>query len=117
MKGKLKQIDKVWSVIWEDAEKKTIVTPLHPDNVNEINEWAKIFDNIEARIAGNPDVDFYITIDANINMVTEYAVLVKNNEENDWDYIFNEIEVNLKIDLPIRLKNWLRNTFHSPIKK
>jgi hypothetical protein len=34
--------------------------PLHPDDVKEIEQDAKIFDNIEARIAAYPDVEFEV---------------------------------------------------------
>ena len=34
-----------------------------------------------------------------------------------WDLIFNEIEGSLHTDLPIRVKNWLRNKFYSPVKR
>jgi hypothetical protein len=32
--------------------------PLHPDDVKQINRDAQVFDNIEARIAAYPDVEF-----------------------------------------------------------
>jgi len=34
-----------------------------------------------------------------------------------WDLIFAEIEGSLHSELPIRVKNWLRNKFYSPVKK
>lgn len=34
-----------------------------------------------------------------------------------WDDIFKEIESSLKIYLPIRLKNWIKNKFNPPTKK
>lgn len=34
-----------------------------------------------------------------------------------WDLIFHEIENSLHSDLPIRVKNWLRNKFYSPVKR
>ena len=34
--------------------------PLHPDDVKQINRDAQVFDNIEARIAAYPDVEFEI---------------------------------------------------------
>lgn len=38
-------------------------------------------------------------------------------EPNDWTKIFNHIEMVINVPLPIRLKNWLNNTFHPPIKR
>ena len=34
--------------------------PLHPSDVKQIEEDAKIFDNIEARIAAYPEVEFEV---------------------------------------------------------
>jgi hypothetical protein len=48
---------------------------LHPDDVKKIEEDAKVFDNIEARIAAYPDVEF--------EMVTEVVASVGNSEEQD----------------------------------
>jgi hypothetical protein len=48
---------------------------LHPDDVKQIEEDAKMFDNIEARIAAYPDVEF--------EMVTEVVASVGNSEEQD----------------------------------
>lgn len=36
---------------------------------------------------------------------------------DSWDEIFAEIEDSLHAELPIRVKNWLRNKFHTPVKK
>lgn len=38
------------------------------------------------------------------------------HEDNEmtWDDIFNEIENKLHSELPMRVKNWLKNTFESP---
>jgi hypothetical protein len=80
MKGTLHKTEQGWMVsrcvgdgvaeVWEET------IPLHPDNVDQINRDAQIFDNIEARIAASPEVEFEIVIDANINMVTQYAKLI-----------------------------------------
>ena len=34
--------------------------PLHPTDVEQIDEWSKVFDNIEGRIASSPEVEFEI---------------------------------------------------------
>ena len=61
MKGKLIKTDKGWMVgtvcyadIWSE------LLPLHPYDCHQIDEDSKRFDNIEARIAAYPDVDFLI---------------------------------------------------------
>lgn len=33
---------------------------LHPDDVKQIDEWSMVFDNIESRIASDPEVEFDI---------------------------------------------------------
>jgi len=51
-----------WIVWWTDSSVKNgaRMLPLHPDNVNQIIEDSKVFDNIEARIKAYPEVDFEI---------------------------------------------------------
>jgi hypothetical protein len=34
-----------------------------------------------------------------------------------WDEIFTEIEDSLHSPIPVRVKNWLKNKFETPIKK
>ena len=68
MKGKLIKTDEGWMV--EHGEIKPLWPPfsqivkteytLHPDDVKQINRDAQVFDNIEARIAAYPDVEFEI---------------------------------------------------------
>jgi hypothetical protein len=71
MKGTLQYVSKdetlvkswvVWYNEQPDGGNITFVDslPLHPDDVNEINAWEQIFDNVEARIAANPEVEFEI---------------------------------------------------------
>ena len=43
-----------YSVAKDDWE----TLPLHPEDVKQINRDAQVFDNIEARIAAYPDVEF-----------------------------------------------------------
>ena len=63
MKGTLHKTESGWEVINIQATLNGPLLqslPLHPDNVREINEWAERFDNIEARIASDPEVEFEI---------------------------------------------------------
>lgn len=66
MKGKLIKTETDWVVRLFDTEKAHDVMycgaewPLHPYDVHQIDEDSKRFDNIEARIAAYPDVDFLI---------------------------------------------------------
>ncbi len=58
MKGKLIKQDGRWYVTClEEGEWETYY-PLSLDDVNEINAWEQIFDNLEARIAADQDVNF-----------------------------------------------------------
>lgn len=65
MKGVLHKVDGDWKVshaTYNILSKRWIAgkLPLHPDDVKQIEEDAKVFDNIEARIAAYPDVEFEI---------------------------------------------------------
>jgi hypothetical protein len=64
----------------------------------------------------------------NIKLKTQKELLDSMVEDNQkmglydepdegWDLIFNEIEGSLHSELPIRVKNWLRNKFYSPVKR
>ena len=56
--------------------------PLHPDDVKQINRDAQVFDNIEARIAAYPEVEFEIVQYDGKTPISEgwsgYAKLVNN---------------------------------------
>ena len=56
MKGKIHKTEQGWVVEYA----KHAELPLHPDDVKQINRDAQVFDNIEARIAAYPDVEFEI---------------------------------------------------------
>ena len=65
MKGVLHKVDGDWKVshaTYNTLSKRWTAgkLPLHPDDVKQIEEDAKVFDNIEARIAAYPDVEFEI---------------------------------------------------------
>ena len=59
MKGKLVKWDNnKWMMMCiEEGDWETFY-PLCVDDVNEINAWEQVFDNVEARIAANQDVNF-----------------------------------------------------------
>jgi len=58
------------SIIFYDEE-----IPLHPDDVNQIFEDSKVFDNIEARIKCYPEVEFEIVTQQKISGIVTYAKL------------------------------------------
>jgi hypothetical protein len=66
--------EKGWIIKFGDSE-----LPLHPEDVSQINEWDRIFDNIEARILSQPECDFEIVtgLDNNeSNVFHEYAKII-----------------------------------------
>ena len=67
MVGTIRKTEKGWMMEYKVDEKTPIGhkswwenLPLHPDDVRQINDDAKVFDNIEARITAYPDVEFDI---------------------------------------------------------
>jgi len=67
MKGKLTNKQNEWVVVYEDIIRLFPFTQygikeltIHPDDVEQIRKDSLIFDNIEARIAAYPEVDFEI---------------------------------------------------------
>jgi len=83
MKGKLQKIDDKWFVAYK-MEPDLIATDgglvqLHPDDVKQLEEDSLVFDNIEARVAAYPEVNFYFKevwkqVDGETN-ITRYAKL------------------------------------------
>ena len=66
MKGLIKKTNGEWFVEYKMEVPTPIghkswweTLPLHPDDVEQIEKDAQVFDNIEARIACYPDVDFH----------------------------------------------------------
>lgn len=88
MKGKIIKTDQGWMVEHNVYERTPIghkswweILPLHPDDVKQINKDAQVFDNIEARIAAYPDVEFemmHLSVDPLGRDITTYAKLVNN---------------------------------------
>jgi len=65
MKGTLHKTEQGWVVTHSTYDMilkswKVGKFPLHPEDVKQINRDALVFDNIEARIAAYPDVEFEI---------------------------------------------------------
>jgi hypothetical protein len=88
MKGTLTKTEQGWMIIYDQILGEGIVKrnqhalPLHPDDVKQINRDAQIFDNIEARIAAYPKVEFEIVkeyVDSRTNDVQSYAKLTQHS--------------------------------------
>jgi hypothetical protein len=75
MKGELIKTEQGWMVMYA----KHAELPLHPEDVKQINRDAQVFDNIEARIAAYPEVEFdWCVIVQPDGKGKEYAKLVNN---------------------------------------
>jgi hypothetical protein len=84
MKGKLIKIEERWmvgTVCYADLWSNYI--PLHPDDVKQIERDSQVFDNIEARIAAYPNVEFDIVSDTYEKPGKEntYAKLIPSKEQ------------------------------------
>ena len=149
MKGKIIKTDRGWEVEYEEKvpelhflAKQTVAIPLHPDDVKQINADGQVFDNIKARIAAYPDVEFEL-IDKIIDLgrhgstIIRYAKITKtgafdkegnaitrgyvapteswsNVEKEYHNYSWEEGE-NKKF--PMEYSDWLKEFYLAPIKK
>ena len=63
MKGTLNKYLDEWGVLWNCAiptyAPSKQWTPLHPDDKKQIEQDSLVFDNVEARIAASPEVEFH----------------------------------------------------------
>jgi hypothetical protein len=83
MKGKLKRKeDNMWIVEYEDVifgDNRLSLEPyeiqLHPDDVEKMLELDRMFDNLEARINVNPEVEFDIVEHQKLSGIVKYAKL------------------------------------------
>lgn len=53
MKGTITKYNEMLMVVYDG-----ILLPLHPENMETIAELSKTFDNVDARILSNPEVEF-----------------------------------------------------------
>ena len=80
MKGELIKSEHGWMISYiENGEHKGI--SLHYDDVDYIRELEFTFDNIEARIATNPEVEFEIVENQKMSGVSRYGKLVNENSK------------------------------------
>lgn len=95
MKGKLVKKDNKWFVKHFEDWVGINHYELHPEDVKQIEEDSYMFDNIEARIAAYPDVEFELVQGPNLyrfmgnitNSYMAYAKLTPKEEpvdENDY---------------------------------
>lgn len=87
MKGILKKTQSGWIVNYDYTVNKNdwCTLPLHPADVEQINKDSQVFDNIEARIAAYPEIEFEIVTEwdngeVGVNGLT-YAKLLHHSVE------------------------------------
>jgi hypothetical protein len=106
MKGKLvKQKDNWYVVRVEEGDWETFY-PLHIDDINEINAWEQIFDNVGARIAANQEVEFEVVSEwengeVGVNGLT-YAKLISQGATCEYSGLpsvesYNDVISNTKL--------------------
>lgn len=83
MKGKMVKQENRWYVMRIEEGDWETYYPLSPHDVNQIEEDSKRFDNIEARIAAYPDVNFRIEDywETGLEEVIKVAVLIPDYPE------------------------------------
>ena len=88
-----------WQYVWAvQLENSRETLPLHPEDVNQIHELSKVFDNIEARILSNPTVQYNIvsaiTTSGGISCLVHYAKLVQSlSIETPKEVLYTKDEV------------------------
>mgnify|MGYP003353005778 CR=1 FL=1 len=101
MKGILHNTDSGWQVsysTYDMTQKKWLAGkyPLHPEDVREIQLDSLVFDNIEARIAAYPDVEF-VKVDDSIIDYEQLVIMsccnhniMANSSYSWWGSYLNE---------------------------
>jgi len=80
MKGELIKSEHGWMISYtENGEAKGV--SLHYEDVDYIRELEFTFDNIEARIAANPIVEFEIVENQKLTGVSRYGKLINENSK------------------------------------
>ncbi len=97
MKGTLCKTHRGWEVHCLDEKDEMKYYPLHPKHVREIQRDSLVFDNIEARINAYNSVEFFPIIDADIDLVREWACLIERDEtiqvsKKDLELILDAIQ-------------------------
>lgn len=76
--------NKEWIILYDEVIGNNIVKKnqhylqLHPDDVLYIADLSMIFDNVEARIAASPEVEFEIVQHQKMDGISTYAKLIKH---------------------------------------
>lgn len=114
MKGKLYKTEKGWVV------RNPVATNFQYTYYN-IHPYYEKYYFLDEDAEGS-EVEFEIEDfwETGLEEVYKVAKLIKPEYQSDdktWDEIFVEVEGSLHFEMPIRVKNWLKNKFKSPVKK
>ena len=129
MKGILKNTDKGWVVRYFDIEKAHDIMycgeslPLYQEtfDIDKKQPIVPLVDHkeveFEFKYHWEQGMEEWVKSAKLINV--EYPELEGTIQSDDktWDEIFVEVEDSLHFEMPIRVKNWLKNKFKSPVKK
>jgi hypothetical protein len=114
MKGVLKNREAQWFVWhWDEITQGYDSIPVHP----YLEKYYFLDEDAEGSEVEFEIEDFWET---GLEQVYKAAKLIKPEYQSDdktWDEIFVEVEGSLHFEMPIRVKNWLKNKFKSPVKK
>ena len=90
MKGRLLKANDQWMVSYNDSQGIFKLLPLHPYDVQIIEDQEQVFDNIEARISAHPDIEFGIEMfwETGVEEPFETALLIR--DDDDWDVTLND---------------------------
>jgi hypothetical protein len=101
MRGKIEKTEKGWIVRYEDIIRLFPFTqygmkelPLNPYDVKQIQEDSQRFDNIDARIAAYPDVNFQIEDfwETGMEEVIRVATLIPNTQSEALDFLAKQAQ-------------------------
>ena len=80
MRGILHNTDHGWMVTYTEGGTEKGLS-LHPDDIEFINDTKYTFDDLEAQIASNPEVEFEIVENQKLTGVSRYAKLINVNSK------------------------------------
>lgn len=121
MKGILKNREVQWFVWhWDEITQGYDSIPVHP----YLEKYYFLDEDSEG---GEVEFEIKYHWEEGMQQPIEVAKLIKpeyqslgetiQSDDKTWDEIFVEVEGSLHFEMPIRVKNWLKNKFKSPVKK
>jgi len=122
MKGILKKTEEGWFVVFDqrtmqDPSAEEGVLPLHPIDVEMIDEDSKVFDHIETRIRAYPEVEFEISMydgkshisnawNGYAKIIDSYPVSEDCEEVKNWDSFVEQKNLELLAEINYPMCEW-----------